>query len=124
MRLGIRQKLFLAFATTAGLVVAALLVWHHWSFHYGFLAYVNEAELTKLDALRDDLEASYAESRSWEFVDGRERWLAHVFIRAGSNPDAPHGAWKHGESDPPHDAPLRRRDHGFGVSERLSLRVG
>ena len=122
MRPGIRQKLFLAFAATAGLVVAALLVWHHWSFHYGFLAYVNEAELTKLDALRDDLEASYAESRSWEFVDGRERWLAHVFIRAGSNPDAPHGAWKRSESDPPHDPPWRRRDHGFGVSERLSLR--
>jgi two-component system sensor histidine kinase BaeS len=123
MRLGIRQKLFLAFATTAGLVVGALLLWHHWSFHYGFLAYVNQAELVKLDALRDDLEASYAENASWDFVDERERWLAHVFIRAGGGPDTPRASpWHDRRPDSPHRAASSgRRDHSFGISERLSL---
>jgi two-component system sensor histidine kinase BaeS len=123
MRLGIRQKLFLAFAATAGLVVAALLVWHHWSFHYGFLAYVNEAELARLDALRDDLEASYAASAGWDFVDERERWLAHVFIRAGGDADSPRASpWHARRPDAPRRAAAQgRRDHGFGITERLSL---
>jgi two-component system sensor histidine kinase BaeS len=123
MRPGIRQKLFLAFAATAGLVVGALLLWHHWSFHYGFLAYVNEAELAKLEALRDDLEASYAQTRSWDFVDGRDRWLAQVFIRAGTGAEAAHGSSLRGLPDEPHGPPPpHRRDHGLGLSERLSLR--
>ena len=69
MLIGIRHKLFLAFAVTAALVVAALLLWHHWSFNYGFLDYVNKAELAKLDALRDDLEAGYSDAQGWSFID-------------------------------------------------------
>ena len=123
MHPGIRQRLFLAFAATAGLVVGALLAWHHWTFHYGFLAYVNASELAKLDALGDDLEARYAQMRSWDFTDGSERWLAQVFIRAGTGPDGLRGSF-HGPADVPHGAPSqqRRRDHGLGLSERLSLR--
>src|SRR5262245_26118510 len=88
MQIGIRHKLFFAFALTATLVVGALLLWHQWSFSYGFLNYVNKAELNKLDALRDDLEAGYAEGRNWEFIDGRERWLAHAFLRAWGDADS------------------------------------
>ena len=119
MQIGIRHKLFLAFAVTAALVVAALLLWHHWSFNYGFLDYVNKAELAKLDALRDDLEAGYAESQGWNFIDGRERWLAHTFIRAGAGPDSRQGPPD--RPTPPRAMPPRHHDHAFGLSDRLSL---
>jgi two-component system sensor histidine kinase BaeS len=119
MLIGIRHKLFLAFAVTAALVVAALLLWHHWSFHYGFLDYVNKAELAKLDALREDLETDYAEAQGWNFIDERERWLAHTFIRAGSGPD---GRQAPPDQPPPRRAmPGRHHDHAFGLTDRLSL---
>lgn len=111
-RLNIRLKAFLSFALTAGLAVAALMLWHHWSFQSGFLRYVNEAETARLDALREDIEQLYAAERGWGFVDDDERWLAHGFMRAGA--PGPH---------PAHPRRVtRHKAHGFGLTDRLALR--
>ena len=119
MPFGIRRKLFLAFALTAGLVVAALLLWHAWSFHHGFLVYVNESEAARLDALREDIENGYAEAGSWAFVDSRQSWLPHLFLRAGDEPVGADGPRPHNRL-PFRDSSGRHERHGPGP--RLSLR--
>jgi two-component system, OmpR family, sensor histidine kinase BaeS len=116
-RLNIRLRAFLSFALTAGLAVAALLLWHHWSFQSGFLHYVNEAETARLDALREDIEQLYASERGWGFVDTHQRWLAHVFMRAGA--PGPHPSH---ERRGPRRELTRYKSHGFGLTDRLALR--
>jgi two-component system sensor histidine kinase BaeS len=121
IRLDIRYKLFIALALTAGLVVAVLIGWHHWSFSSGFLHYVNEAESARLEALGEDLEALYAEQRGWGFVGGRERWLAHVFMRAGSDGAPPLPPPRHSRAPRDHGGHPVPRGHGYGLAGRLSL---
>jgi two-component system sensor histidine kinase BaeS len=75
MNIRIQYKLFLAILATAiGIVVCMFLVMR-WSLERGFLNYVNELDLERLNALATKLEESYSREGSWRFLqDDPRRW--------------------------------------------------
>lgn len=73
MNIRIQYKLFLAILATAiGIVVCMYLVMR-WSLDRGFLNYVNELDLERLDALATKLEESYSREGSWRFLQNDPR---------------------------------------------------
>ena len=53
MKLGITQKLLLAFIVTNGVVVILMMVFIRWNFGHGFRDYIRQTELRRLDALAE-----------------------------------------------------------------------
>ncbi len=85
MKIRIQYKLFLAMLSVACGVVICMSLVIRWSFHRGFLDYVNRADLERLDSLAGALEEEYAREGSWKFLrDDPRRWRR--FLRA-SRPD-------------------------------------
>ncbi|MGE3536749.1 MAG: ATP-binding protein [Candidatus Tectimicrobiota bacterium] len=68
MKLRITYKLLLAFLLTNVLVVGLMLVLMRWSFARGFLDYIHQTEIRRLDSLVLALEQAYAEHGSWRFL--------------------------------------------------------
>ncbi len=79
IKLGITQKLLLAFIVTNGVVVILMLVFIQWNFGRGFRDYIHQTELRRLIALAGVLETSYAEHGDWNFLHQQpRRW--HQFL--------------------------------------------
>lgn len=75
MKIRIQTKLFLSMLAVACGVVVCMFLVMRWSFHRGFLDYVNKADLERLDVLADVLEEAYAGEGSWKFLqDDPRRW--------------------------------------------------
>lgn len=75
MKIRIRSKLFLAMLALACGVVVCMFLVMRWSFHRGFLDYVNKMDLERIDALAEALEKAYAREGSWRFLkDDPRRW--------------------------------------------------
>lgn len=68
MKIGITLKLFLAFFVTIIIVVATMAVAVRYSFHYGFLDYVNRVEVQRLDTLAVTIAEEYEKFGDWKFV--------------------------------------------------------
>ncbi len=68
MKTSIKYKLFLAMLLATGAVVVCMFLIMKWSFHRGFLNYVNTLEKQHLVQLKTDLEEAYAENGSWDFL--------------------------------------------------------
>lgn len=73
MRLRLWQRLFLAFAALSGLALAGFVGWQQFSFRRGFLDYLNEVSLQRLQKASDRLAARYSEHGNWEFLRGDPR---------------------------------------------------
>lgn len=86
---GITAKLFLAVLSTAVFVVIAMGVAAQWSFSRGFLGYLNEVAMERLESSRERVTQAYLDNgRSWEFLRGdRSRWFK--LLRPVSSPDMP-----------------------------------
>ena len=68
MRLALWQRLFLAFAALSGIALAGLAAWQQHSFRRGFLSYLDEAALGRLEPAAARLAAAYGEHGNWNFL--------------------------------------------------------
>src|SRR4051812_41891315 len=102
MRMALWQRLFLAFAALSGVALAGFAAWQQHSFRRGFMSYLDEATLSRLDATASTrLAAAYLEHGSWDFFRDDPR-------RFGELGDArlPRGR---GDDEPPPGQPGNRR---------------
>lgn len=75
-RPGITAQLFLAVLAIAAAMVVAMGAAAHWSFQRGFIGYLNEQAVARLEAVLPRLEQAYAEHGDWAFVRRRpEVWF-------------------------------------------------
>ncbi len=76
MRLSIKHKLLLTIIAAISLVVISIHMIGQWSFHRGFIRFVNTTEQARLEQLASDLQDLYAEEGSWgELHDRPVRWM-------------------------------------------------
>lgn len=76
MKLSISTKLFLAVLATAVLAVVLMGAASRWNFERGFVGYLNEQGVERLDAAMPNAVAAYREHGNWDFLrEGREGWF-------------------------------------------------
>ena len=68
MKIGIKQRLFLAILAASVLSVISMFMVLQWSLDRGFLRYANSLEQSRLASLVEALEKSYAREGSWDFL--------------------------------------------------------
>ncbi len=68
MNLRLWQRLFLTFAALASIALAGFVVWQQQAFRRGFLAYLDEAALERLQPVSERLAEAYAEQGDWAFL--------------------------------------------------------
>jgi len=68
MRLGITTRLFIAILATAALTVLLVSAASRWNFERGFLGYLNELAVERMDTVLPRLVQAYAEHREWSFL--------------------------------------------------------
>ncbi|MBS1170233.1 MAG: baeS [Burkholderiaceae bacterium] len=114
MRLGITAKLFLAILLTCVLASFAMLGAMRYSFHHGFLGYLNEQEAQRVESVLPKLAAAYRQHGNWDFLRDRPRvWFSLV---------RPEGMPLHEPSTPPNGKPYTLPDSELtGVIMRFSL---
>ena len=79
MRLGITSKLFLAILLTCVIAALAILGAMRYSFHYGFLSYLNEQEAQRLESVLPKVAEAYRQHGSWDFLRDRPRvWFSLI----------------------------------------------
>lgn len=139
MKLRITHKLLVAFLLTNVIVVVIMLVFMRWSFARGFLDYIHQSEVRRLDSLVTALEQAYAEHGSWHFLRRNpRRWrqildAEQLLRRAGEAlsqvdeepPQPPPPGPQHGDEEP---RPGRRGAPGrrppwYRPQDPLSLRL-
>ena len=80
-RHGLTVKLFLAVLATASLVTVGLGVATQWSFQRGFIGYLNDQAVARMEAALPRLKAAYVEHRDWAFVRNRpDVWFGLVGV--------------------------------------------
>ncbi|MFT3953758.1 MAG: HAMP domain-containing protein [Piscinibacter sp.] len=83
-RLGLTGKLFLAVLAMAALVALAMGAAARWNFERGFIGYLNEQALLRMEAALPRLQAAYASHGDWEFVRDRpDVWFGLVGVDLG-----------------------------------------
>ncbi|MEW8458563.1 MAG: ATP-binding protein [Candidatus Thiodiazotropha sp.] len=124
MKFNITGKLVAVLSLTSVLLVAAMATAIYWSFQKGFITYLTELELDRLDQTVADLGASYRIVGSWDFLRGNhEGWMEYLplqnpRITQASPPPLPApGLAQPGMRFPPPPAPRDRT----GLSTRLRL---
>lgn len=82
LRLGITGKLFFGLLATSSLVALALAFAVQINFTRGFLGYLNEQELQRVERLTPLLAQAYVENgENWQFLQGRQRGNWYDMIR-------------------------------------------
>lgn len=93
MNLRLWQRLFLTFAALSSIALAGFVVWQQQAFRRGFLAYLDQAALERLQPVADRLADAYAEHGGWAFVrDDKTQFgelIAPELRRALRNPYRP-----------------------------------
>ena len=80
-RPGLTVQLFLAVLATATLVTVAMGVATQWTFHRGFIGYLNQQAVVRMEAALPRLQAAYAEHGNWAFVHDRpDVWFGLVGV--------------------------------------------
>lgn len=112
MHLGLWQRLFLAIALLSSLALAGFAVWQQRGFQRGFIGYLNEVALERLQPATIRLANAYAEHGSWDFLRDDMRRFADLVdpdprrMRAPPDRDVPpppprdDGAPRFGERPP------------------------
>ncbi len=79
MKIGITGKLIIVLLVTTTLLVAAMAIATRWSFQKGFIDYLTEAELSRLDPMAADLAEAYQKEGGWEFIRSNHRvWMSYL----------------------------------------------
>ncbi|MEY4416226.1 MAG: putative signal transduction histidine-protein kinase BaeS [Pseudomonadota bacterium] len=112
-RLTITTRLFLAVLAMTALVALVMGVAAQWSFHRGFIGFLNEQAAARLDVSVPRLQSAYAEHGDWEFLRGRNR-LWFMLTRPDDDP-TPMESHTRG----PHPEPALDPTQPLGASELL-----
>jgi two-component system sensor histidine kinase BaeS len=76
MRLGIKYKLMMIILAAVSLVVISIHLVGQWSFHRGFIRFINITEQARLEQLAGELQNIYAEEGNWDALRDRPaRWV-------------------------------------------------
>ncbi|RLW71524.1 MAG: hypothetical protein B6D71_01675, partial [gamma proteobacterium symbiont of Stewartia floridana] len=98
----------------------------YWSFQKGFISYLTELELERLDQTVADLSATYRVTGSWDFLRGNhEAWMEYLPIASVAQPPIPplNRRAATAPSGQPFAPPLAPQDQ-TGLSTRLRLLDG
>ncbi|APG27527.1 hypothetical protein A7E78_06540 [Syntrophotalea acetylenivorans] len=80
MKISIKYRLFLAFLVATLTLVASMFLVTKLSFDRGFLRYINNVEQQRIEQLASELEQSFAENGSWDFLRYNPRaWRRLIF---------------------------------------------
>lgn len=94
MNLRLWQRLFLTFAALSSVALAGFVFWQQQAFRKGFLGYLEEVTLDRLQPATQRLAQAYAENGSWQFLHGDEREFAELLEpdlrRLGRDPGQRH----------------------------------
>ncbi len=114
MKSGITLKLFLAILLTCVITALAMLGVMRYSFHQGFLGYLNEQEAQRLESVLPRMAEAYREHGNWEFLRDRPReWFALIRPEGMTRHRHPHTS---GEKPP-----MMPESELTGVMMRFSL---
>ncbi len=78
MHLGLWQRLFLVIAALSSVALAGFAIWQQQSFRRGFLGYLDEVALERLQPAANRIAAAYAEHGDWTFLRIDERRFAQL----------------------------------------------
>lgn len=78
MNLRLWQRLFLTFAALSSVALAGFLFWQQQAFREGFLGYLEEVALERLQPATQRLAEAYVENGGWQFLQGNERQFADL----------------------------------------------
>lgn len=93
LRPGITSKLFLTILLSCALVAVAVTAGMRYSFNQGFLGYLNQQELQRIEVLAPNLAQAYQEEGNWDFLrDNPRAWFGLLRGQAHrALPDAKNG---------------------------------
>lgn len=107
MRIGIKYKLVIALLVSNSLLAAVMFTVSSWRFDEGFLTYLTEIEIQRLQPLFDELAIFYGEHQSWQLILDEPRiWNDFMFNNVRPNLPPPPVFGRQGP--PPRGAPLGR----------------
>jgi two-component system sensor histidine kinase BaeS len=110
MRLGITARLFLAFLAASILVVLAMGAASRWSFVRGFIGYLNDQGVARVEELVPVVADAYRTNGGWGFLhDNARAWFRLV------RPQRPIG------DDPDGPPPFPPESEMTGITSRLAL---
>lgn len=90
LRPGITSKLFLTILFSCALVAIAVAAGMRYSFNQGFLGYLNQQELQRIEVLAPNLAQAYQEEGSWDFLrDNPRAWFG--LLRGQAHRPLPEG---------------------------------
>ncbi|THF65198.1 ATP-binding protein [Pseudothauera rhizosphaerae] len=113
-RPGLTTRIFLAVFATAIVLVAAAGEAARWSFSQGFLGYLNDLALARMEAVVARTASAYAAHGDWDFIRGeRMRWME--ILRPVPGLDVP------AASGPPSGPPSPPVSDLTGVVMRMAL---
>ncbi|MGB0134561.1 ATP-binding protein [Dokdonella sp.] len=94
MNLRLWQRLFLTFAALSSVALAGFVFWQQQAFRKGFLGYIEEVTLERLQPATQRLAAAYVENGDWQFLRENEHQFADLLEpdlhRLRRNPDQRH----------------------------------
>jgi two-component system sensor histidine kinase BaeS len=89
MRLGIKQKLVVSFLLSNVLLASLMFAVSNWRFDQGFLAYVTQTEVQRMQPLVDELKNQYGKTQSWQpLLDDLELWNNLIFQNLDGEPQS------------------------------------
>ncbi len=119
MNLKITPKLFFALSVTILVVVAIMLLMIRFSFHRGFLDYVNRAEFRRIDQVAEQLKEGYRLYGNWSFLENNERAWRGLTWSTGY----PRFRWT-GHEPRPDNTLHHGKGHGHGQLLDIGPRLG
>ena len=78
MHLGLWQRLFLVIAALSSVALAGFAIWQQQGFRRGFLGYLDEVALERLQPAANRIAAAYAEHGDWAFMRADEQRFAEL----------------------------------------------
>ena len=78
MHLGLWQRLFLVIAALSSVALAGFAIWQQQGFRRGFLGYLDEVALERLQPAANRIAAAYAEHGGWDFMRADEQRFAEL----------------------------------------------
>ncbi len=113
LRLKIWHKLFIAILLVVGLILAINLGLSRLIFQQGFIQYVEEVKLKRLESLQQILIERYRQQGGWGFIEQDPRQWHQMMVEAELVPPRRRGGPRFGMRSPPSPFERHRGKEGF-----------